>query len=61
MPANFTLMAVPVKAGGHRLRLEYAPWGYRIGKWVSIFALSIYMMAIIFYLQKRFRKVKIKS
>lgn len=61
MPANFTLLAVPVKAGGHRLRLEYAPWGYRIGKWVSIFALSIYLLAIIFHLQKRFRRVKIKA
>lgn len=40
VPANYVLRAVPLAAGRHRLRLEYAPRGYRIGKWVSLAALG---------------------
>jgi hypothetical protein len=36
MPANYALRAIPLAAGRHHLLLEYAPIGYKIGKWVSI-------------------------
>jgi hypothetical protein len=36
MPANYVLQAVPLAAGHHRLRVEYAPPGFTVGKWVSI-------------------------
>ncbi len=39
VPANHALRAVPLQAGDHRLRLEYAPIGFRIGRWVSLLAL----------------------
>lgn len=40
VPANYVLRGVPLAAGRHRLRLEYAPRGYRIGKWISLAALA---------------------
>jgi len=42
LPANYTLRAVPLGAGNHHLRIEYAPAGYRIGKWISVVSLSLY-------------------
>ncbi len=36
LPADHTLMAIPLGAGNHRLRLEYAPSGYLIGRWISL-------------------------
>jgi len=38
MPANYALRAIPLEGGRHRLRLEYAPAGFRIGALVSAFA-----------------------
>ena len=38
LPANHTLMAIPLQAGTHHLRIEYLPAAYRIGKWISIAA-----------------------
>ncbi|MFB3067976.1 MAG: hypothetical protein ACE1ZI_01790, partial [Acidobacteriota bacterium] len=42
LPANYTLRAVPLGAGHHHLRIEYAPAGSRIGKWISVVSLSLY-------------------
>jgi hypothetical protein len=44
MPANYALRAIPLAAGEHRFVLEYAPAGYRIGKWVSIISLLAWLM-----------------
>jgi len=38
MPANYALRGIPLGAGRHRLRLEYAPASYAIGWWVSALA-----------------------
>jgi len=54
LPGNYTLIAVPLVRGEHTLHLEYAPWSYKIGKWISISVLSLYIMALVFYLRKRF-------
>ncbi|MEI6315135.1 MAG: hypothetical protein WCO89_09715 [Syntrophus sp. (in: bacteria)] len=35
MPANYTLMAIPLAAGEHSLRVEYRPLPFVIGAWVS--------------------------
>ena len=37
-PANYILRAVPLAAGHHHLRIEYAPRVFAAGKWVSIFS-----------------------
>jgi len=38
MPANYVLRAVPLAAGQHRLRIEYAPITFTVGIWVSVAA-----------------------
>jgi hypothetical protein len=38
MPANYALRAIPLDAGKHHLRLEYAPAAFRIGLIVSALA-----------------------
>jgi hypothetical protein len=38
LPANYALRGVPLGAGKHRLRMEYAPAGFRIGLIVSALA-----------------------
>jgi len=43
MPANYVLMAVPLSAGYHHFRLEYAPWAFEIGKWISLASLSVFL------------------
>jgi len=43
MPANYCLQGIPLSAGRHRLRLEYAPPAFRIGAWISIASLAAYV------------------
>jgi len=43
MPADYVLRAVPLAKGHHRLRVEYLPTGFRIGKWISILSLIAYL------------------
>ena len=38
MPANYALRAVALDRGRHRLRLEYAPWEFRLGAAISTLA-----------------------
>jgi hypothetical protein len=42
MPANYILQAIPLSKGNHKLRLEYAPMSFQIGKWISIMSLIVY-------------------
>jgi hypothetical protein len=46
IPADYTLMAVALAAGAHSFRLEYAPPGYTIGRWISLAGLIIYLFAV---------------
>jgi hypothetical protein len=52
MPANYTLMAIPLSAGEHHLRLEYKPTAFVVGKWISLFAIIIYLILILIAVQK---------
>jgi len=47
LPADYILMAVPLGPGHHLLRLEYAPSGWVIGRWVSLASLLIYLGAVV--------------
>ena len=38
-------MAVPLAAGHHRLRLEYRPAAFTVGKWISLAACLLYVGA----------------
>ncbi|MBN2688022.1 MAG: hypothetical protein JXR85_07575 [Deltaproteobacteria bacterium] len=44
MRANYTLRGIPLTAGRHRIMVEYKPWGYEIGRWVSVFGLSVWIV-----------------
>jgi hypothetical protein len=44
---NFVLRAVPLGAGHHRLRIEYAPWPFEVGKWISIASCMIYLALVL--------------
>jgi len=49
MPANYVLRAIPLSRGHHRIRIEYAPLGFRIGKWISITSLLAYLALVAWY------------
>ncbi|MBN2309171.1 MAG: hypothetical protein JXR94_09385 [Candidatus Hydrogenedentes bacterium] len=36
VPGDYAFQAVPLAPGHHRIRIEYAPWTFRVGKWVSL-------------------------
>ena len=48
IPANYILRAVPLQAGTHRLRIEYRPVGFVIGKWISLASLAAFLALLIF-------------
>ena len=54
LPANYCLRAIPLAAGSHRLRMEYLPSGFVIGKWISVFALLIYGGLVVKWSRGRF-------
>lgn len=47
IPGNYFLRAIPLDAGQHRIRVEYAPLAYTVGKWCSLVAWSLLLMAVI--------------
>lgn len=46
LPANYILRAVPLQAGHHHLRVEYARDALTIGKWISILATLAFLAAL---------------
>ncbi len=56
MPANYILRAIPLEAGHHHFRVEYAPPGFRIGRWVSLASLLFYGVAVVWWCVPRFRQ-----
>ena len=43
MPANYTLIGIPLSAGHHLFKLEYLPEAFARGKWISIVSLAIFL------------------
>ena len=35
LPADYTIRGIPLAAGHHHLMLEYRPFAYEMGKWIS--------------------------
>ncbi len=52
LPADHTLLAIPLAAGHHHLRLEYRPLAFVVGTWITIAALFAYAVAIVFIWRK---------
>ena len=55
MPANYCLRAIPLAAGQHRIRLEYRPTGFLIGRWVSLAAAGAYLAGLVLYVLARLK------
>ena len=55
LPGNYVLRAVPLKAGHHRLRVEYAPPAFRAGVWVSAVSLAAYLALLGWHVRRRMR------
>jgi hypothetical protein len=47
MPANYTLRAIPVTPGHHRLRLEYRPIALTVGTWITLLSLVVYVAVLV--------------
>jgi hypothetical protein len=56
LPADYCLRAVPLKAGHHKILMEYAPRGFRIGRWISIVAAAGWVAAFGWMLARRARR-----
>ena len=52
LPSNYILRAVPLLAGHHRLRVEYVSREFAIGKWISVAASILFLVALY-----RFRQI----
>jgi uncharacterized membrane protein YfhO len=60
LPANYVLMAVPLDTGKHELLIEYSPWEFRVGIWISILSFIFYL-AICLLIWKKEKILKIKT
>ena len=56
LPANYTLMAIPLSAGAHHLRLEYRPTAFIMGKWISLCSLAVFMLLLALCMRKKIRR-----
>jgi len=55
LPANYIIRAIPLAAGHHHLKVEYAPIEYRIGKWISILAWLAFVGGVVGLVVRRNR------
>lgn len=57
IPANYVLRAIPLTQGHHRILVEYSPWGFRIGKWISLVSILCYLILFgLYYVTKNQRR-----
>lgn len=55
LPADYTLRAVPLSAGSHHFRLEYAPRGFIIGRRISIVSTLAFCLVVVYWFTTRSR------
>jgi uncharacterized membrane protein YfhO len=55
VPANWAQLAIPLEKGHHRFTLQYSPRAYRVGAWVSIFALCTFSITSILLMRRSLR------
>lgn len=56
MPANYCLRAIPLAAGPHRIRIEYVPIAFTIGKWLSL----LFLLAFVVLATWRWKRAGLK-
>ncbi len=54
--ADHALRAIPLAAGQHTIRLEYAPVAFRVGMWVSVVAWAMFGAAVVGWVVRRRRE-----
>jgi len=54
LPANYTLQAVPLSAGHHRIQLEYLPAAYQAGKWISLVSIVCFLLGTGYFARKSY-------
>ncbi len=52
LPGDYFLRAIPLQPGYHHLILRYRPWGFEVGKWVSLLSCFAYV-AILLAVRRR--------
>ena len=61
MPANYTLMAIPLSPGQHLIKLTYRPTAFLVGMSLTVFCLCLCLVYICWMLSKRLVKIRPKS
>jgi len=59
LPANYILRAVPLAAGTHRLRIEYAPAAFRWGAWISAVSWLLFIGVALYSWRTRHQRASI--
>jgi len=55
LAADHVLRAIPLAAGTHRLRVEYAPLGFLVGRWLSAASSALFLGAVLFWAVRKRR------
>jgi hypothetical protein len=55
IPANWMLRAIPLSKGHHHFVMEYSPKEWRVGKWISLICLPIYLGVAGMTLRRRYQ------
>jgi hypothetical protein len=52
IPADYSLIGIPLMAGKHHFVLEYSPLAFRVGRWVSIISLICFISVVVLLKRK---------
>jgi hypothetical protein len=52
MPADWALQAIALAPGTHHLWLQYRPWAFVAGEWISVLAVLGYIAAVVWYFRR---------
>lgn len=55
MPANYILRAIPLSAGNHKIRVEYAPIAFRVGLLITVGAWVIFLAVVTVWMMLKLR------
>lgn len=61
IPVDYTLRGIPITAGHHKIRIEYAPISYTIGRWISLASSLFFLCAVVVVTLRKFRPAKAQS
>jgi len=56
LPANYVVMAIPIAAGHHSIRMEYIPRGWSVGVFISVLSLIVFLGATVWCWRMEFRE-----